>query len=1001
MQWLKTKLLSVFVFALLFAYSATVTLATAPNITGKVENKNTGEGVSGLVIKWTDDEDEVRYAITGADGTFIFPSWHLPASEGGIGESREAESNRDIDTDYDGVADDKYASTRATNFFGCKESPHTFEVLPRPNMGGVFESTSIDLVQINNGIPQQNIGLFYFVPSTPPCPGNIKKVSCDQTNKTVTMSWDAPPGGADGYKLYFDKAPLGVQNDGDVLNSSLSNQLQRTQAIAFDTRYLLRIKSLKTVNGNSVESESCLAEFQCDTPPPPPICLPGIDDCDPTDIRPDATLTGALCSEKPNDFYYDFTLSNINTYGQQFVNSYMMMVFNLNSQTQEIMDFLNGNPQGPPYTSTADFSQWREEGNTTAQQGHYFGYYVQTFNSLPASNSLNFRLNDNTRIGTKTIGQLRQFLEDNNYSTQYVFKANISARTSSGGDLFNSHVPLPGAGKIDLARTQDAVCREIEPTECEVGTCPTISISNPAQGEVVRPVSNRFTVTWTSSNPAINNYEVLVYDTTVYDAESANTAYETAMAAGTTPIKVRRYTATGLSQQVLTTGLGNAIGIGIRGVVPSPICSESPAPIPPLCDWNERDVTLGYTVTGKFYLDNQCQSTSTADEIAMTGQISANGETIPLNGATSYSFNLPYTGAQDIVLEIGNADYICAYTENALQCPTVVSSNTCKITNVTGPGVKNFYVQTSLSQFKSWWQVRGGLVYGNNGISSNLPFDTDGNTSCDEPFCKPFLLRREFSESLGELGEKTAGIPMTNTGGFSSVINGYWTDRDTNNKAHTEGTNNLLTGELKEDSSYFKKLLANDVTAQTSPGTISSLPADTRTVVQDAEVWHFTGDLTIKPSSTWNVSNKQVVIVDGSIRFETDGSEQLITVNRGGFLAFIASNDITFDNEIGWATADVSETRSNIEGIFIADRNLKIEGNGAGGDKKFIGAGTFVGWSNVLLQRRFDNPDDQNDTTNQLKNTNMAVESIFYRPDFTVNAPEFMRNASYTWKEVN
>jgi hypothetical protein len=407
-------------------------------------------------------------------------------------------------------------------------------------------------------------------------------------------------------------------------------------------------------------------------------------------------------------------------------------------------------------------------------------------------------------------------------------------------------------------------------------------------------------------------------------------------------------------------------------------------------------VALGYTVTGKFYVDNQCTSTSAADEIPMSGQISANGETINLNADRSYSFNLPYDGAKDIVLQIADPNYICA-TENALQCPTAVSSTTCKITGVTGPGVKNFYVQTTLSQFKSWWQVRGGLVYGNNGINSNLPFDTDGNTTCDEPFCKPFLLRRELLNS----GEKTAGIPMTNTGGFSSMINGWWTDRATNNKAHTEGTNNLLTGENREDSGYFKKLLANKVTARTSPGTISSLPADTRTVVEDAEVWHFTGDLIVKPSSTWNVSNKQVIIVDGNIRFETEGLEQLITVNRGGFLAFISSKDITFDNEIGATTADVSDTQSNVEGIFIADGNLKIEGNGAGGDKKFIGAGTFVGWSNVLLQRRFDNPNDANDTTNQLKNTNMPVESFFYRPDFTVNAPTFMRSASYTWKEVN
>lgn len=64
------------------------------------------------------------------------------------------------------------------------------------------------------------------------------------------------------------------------------------------------------------------------------------------------------------------------------------------------------------------------------------------------------------------------------------------------------------------------------------------------------------------------------------------------------------------------------------------------------------------------------------------------------------------------------------------------------------------------------------------------------------------------------------------------------------------------------------------------------------------------------------------------------------------------------------------------------------------GDRKFIGAGTFVGWSGVELLRSFDPGDDPT-----LNNT-APTETFVFRPDFIVNAPRIVKSAQMTWREI-
>lgn len=158
------------------------------------------------------------------------------------------------------------------------------------------------------------------------------------------------------------------------------------------------------------------------------------------------------------------------------------------------------------------------------------------------------------------------------------------------------------------------------------------------------------------------------------------------------------------------------------------------------------------------------------------------------------------------------------------------------------------------------------------------------------------------------------------------------------------------------------------------------------------------GDLRIE--SPWAVAAGEtyVVFVDGNLTLaDGDGaSDQLIDVANGGFLAFIVSGDITFEESLGNST--LTNTTANVEGVFIADGTLTFASRGAaaGGDDRFVGEGSFIGWSGVNLDRDFSDG-----SSRSLENNDKAVELFIYRPDFLVNMPDIMLVPIRIWQETN
>jgi hypothetical protein len=86
-----------------------------------------------------------------------------------------------------------------------------------------------------------------------------------------------------------------------------------------------------------------------------------------------------------------------------------------------------------------------------------------------------------------------------------------------------------------------------------------------------------------------------------------------------------------------------------------------------------------------------------------------------------------------------------------------------------------------------------------------------------------------------------------------------------------------------------------------------------------------------------------------------------------------------------------SDTDDNIEGVYVANSSIVISSNREM-HKRFIGEGTFVGWTNVSLMRNYNSEET---------NGAYPTETFIYRPDFVKCTPEKMKRSQMIWQETN
>jgi len=307
-----------------------------------------------------------------------------------------------------------------------------------------------------------------------------------------------------------------------------------------------------------------------------------------------------------------------------------------------------------------------------------------------------------------------------------------------------------------------------------------------------------------------------------------------------------------------------------------------------------------------------------------------------------------------------------------------------------------------ISQLKDpWWQTRSGLVYGQNSVTSSLPYVAGSldPTCLASSTCVPFLITGAIGDLAAE--KLSAGIPMSSTG-----INGTQ-DYDTEHQNFTAAPHSDSNLAKEGYASLSRRF--DLTTATTLADTLNVVPTGATGQGSDGtEVYIRTGNLTIAPSATWNIAgNRKVVIfVDGNILVEANGTDPLITVEPGSFFAVIATGNITFDADIG-APINPGGTPTitpQIEGVFVANGTLTVNAYNTNDvyERMFIGAGSFVGWSGVDLQRDFaiDISGGGANLSGTL-NSYVPTDTFVFRPDFILNTPELMKRSTFNWREIN
>lgn len=295
----------------------------------------------------------------------------------------------------------------------------------------------------------------------------------------------------------------------------------------------------------------------------------------------------------------------------------------------------------------------------------------------------------------------------------------------------------------------------------------------------------------------------------------------------------------------------------------------------------------------------------------------------------------------------------------------------------------NFYLTPSAD---AWWQVEGGPIAafaeaGKRALSTLIP------EFCTPPACNPFLITNQN-------GGDSEGYVLT--GG------GYVTGTDNiDESGHNWVAQMSSAPDKRQDYHYFKVLALLPTSPESDfipfadpiEGTTTSLdkPDKGQNFVNgdQARAYFHAGEAVI--DSPWSVESdeKLVVLIDGDISIE-----EPITVETGGFFMLVASGNITFDSSLGHD--DLNNLDAVAEGVFVADGLLTVESADTGGDKRFIGEGTFVGWSGVKLERDYDDGAGR-----RALNNVSAVEYFRYRPDFITAAPEEFMRSRYSWQQVN
>ncbi len=255
-----------------------------------------------------------------------------------------------------------------------------------------------------------------------------------------------------------------------------------------------------------------------------------------------------------------------------------------------------------------------------------------------------------------------------------------------------------------------------------------------------------------------------------------------------------------------------------------------------------------------------------------------------------------------------------------------------------------------LEKYTGWWQVKGGSVYGQNGVQSIIPSSFGGL----ELSKQRLILPDDVSGRNGLLV-------------YGQKINGQLGGNE----------NAIVSGDLWEIQSSYETLRYDYDFYEVRTDIFGATPWDGGDINYDDggvgyQIFKYTGTENIDAFNYSGPTGTQKVILLIDANVNVIGN---IEVPEGAFLAIISSGSIDFNYNVTKAQGWFIGENINIPCKDITEDGCDME------DEQFLGEGSFVAWTNMFLSRTL---------AGSLNNTQPS-ELFTYRPDFMVNIPTPMK----------
>lgn len=470
---------------------------------------------------------------------------------------------------------------------------------------------------------------------------------------------------------------------------------------------------------------------------------------------------------------------------------------------------------------------------------------------------------------------------------------------------------------------------------------------------------------------------------------------------------------------------------------PTPNPSASPTPTPDNPPY-QVTVNLNFIESSSASLSGGvCTGPTIPGYADVTNIILPNGSSIQdLNGST-YQFQInDVIEGDDFTIQSWPQDsnFGCSCSNS----PIAGQENRCLYANVevpprTNPTLNLYVYFDQANHPESWFQTFGASAFARNSMTSIVPATTcEAKTGQCQPamFAPRPTLTSGLTSGFALLGstDQTNLQSDENTNLSTRFQNLHWVGkRSPNQDAFALGLN---ADNYSLSYNYFYTLADNGSTIR---GPLT--PAQTNLATWRSNAWisgssvtdYFlvNESLTLDENAAFQVANGEsiVVFVNGNLTINNSGGadntkitsvSKKTSTNSGGFLAFIVNGNITINSNVG-KTVDPNQTNfiqpvtyanSHLEGVYVANGSIIVnsqENDGLNGnypDRKLIVAGTFVGLTNINLNRRADNPADPTTIYYKIQNSYQALENFIYRADLLINFPEELKSSVINWQEV-